>query len=287
MHKRMRCIALWLILAIPSLVAQASAQQRVVKKSNVYGDFVLELTEPVMKGFMNGARLELAQLDEFVKQLGTYKKPEDYARCTATAVTSTEALEIMDMMLSVSDSATQEEIQRVMTTVSERTKALLKERCGPSVVEEWPREKRSTRVDSIVARAAAAAGPVNSPDATPLPLRGPSIRDDLDAGPQGVGMTLKQYGITIERAEQYCLLLKAEVIHPRQPVVHPGKGDEVFWIYSEVEARAIEPLCPEILKARDIRNVMLVQIYWEDSQLRGTPTRCVGPGPCRNEEVGG
>ena len=177
---------------------------------------------------------------------------------------SPEGMEILNLMSTLGDSVTAEMIQRATVMMNEQFVALTTKKCGPDANEDWPQTKRKERVDTIVAKAAAAAGPVKLLDLPPEPSGGPAMEPAFDVRMvQDLGMTLRQYAITWERAENYCLLLQAGAIHPLQPVVHPADGGKVFWVYSEAEARAIEPLCPEILKVRDDMNLMRLFIYWE------------------------
>jgi hypothetical protein len=119
-------------------------------------------------------------------------------------------------------------------------------------------------------KAAASAGPVQPPDPLLQLSGGPRIDDAHSPGPvQQVGMTLAQYGIAWERALKYCVLLEEGVIHPNQPVVHPGASNNIYWVYSETEAKSIEPLCPEIFKLRDAMNVYMVHIYWDANRAMG------------------
>lgn len=252
--------------------------------SKVYDENVLELTEPVMKGYMNGLRTELRLLADFADVMNGYKKPEEYERCRQDVATSPEGMEIMLRMANLPDNASAEEMQRAMAKAAEEVLALTKQKCGPDAGEDWPQSKRREKVAEIRAQAAAAAGaggpgqsPIPAPPASDhgvqSPHGGPSVDDAFAPGTGFLAaardsMTLEQYGISDERAENYCRLLESGAIHPLQPVVYPAPGGKVFWIYSEVEARAIEPHCPEILEARNKRNALFVYVYWEDPQSK-------------------
>lgn len=244
--------------------------------SGVYNEDVLELTEPVMKGFMNGLRVELAGLGEFADLMDTYKRPEDYERCRGEVAMSPAGMEIAMRLANLPDNATAEEMQRAMAKINEELVALTKKSCGPDAGEDWPQDKRRDRVAAIVARAAAAAGPVGSlPE--PMPAGGPAGPSGFEPfEPSAAGfveaardsMTLRQYGITEERAENYCRLLEAGAIQPGQAVKYAIPGGKIFWVYSEVEARAIEPQCQEILENRSRKNILLTHVYWQDPMSR-------------------
>lgn len=234
-------------------------------RTRVYDGDVLELTEPVMKGFMNGVRTEMALLEEFAGLMDTYKRPEEYERCRQETAQSPEGMEIGLRLVNLPDNVSADEMQRVIAKVNEELNALTRKKCGPDASEDWPPAKRRERVEAIVARAADAAGPVRPPRPLPAPSGGPAIEEDglEPQATQGAGMTLRQYGITLERAENYCRLLESGAIQPLQPVVHPSSDGKVYWVYSEVEARAIEPHCEELKKIQEARNGFNLRVYWE------------------------
>lgn len=261
---------------VSDATGKTDQQKKPDKAANPYTEDVLELTEPVMKGFMNGIRRERALMQEFADEIAAYKKPEEYGRCTAQVATSEEGMKAMKHIMDLPEGASANDQQRAIAKMNEEMKALIKKQCGPDVREEWPRTKLQERVAAIHAKAAAATGRASTAGSPPEAFRGafPGLpaSDDVPewrAPQSAAGMTLKQYDISWERAENYCRLLEAGAIHPKQPVVHMADNGKSFWIYSETEARVIEPLCPEIKETRARINILLAHAYLEDLRMGG------------------
>ena len=252
------------------------ADQTEIDKSKVFINDVVEISEAAMKGFQVGIETEIRLLTEFATLLDTYKSPEEYERCQQEIATSPEAMEIFNLMASIPDNATAEEIQRINEKMNEQFAALMKKKCGPSIVEDWPQSKRAERLREIATKAAAAAGPVRPPE--PVPSGGPSSGDDesYTFPRQQQGMTLQAYIIFKERVNAYCAFKKLK--GDSMPVT-PGDGynlsfpasaldgssNPAMWIFTADEVRQMDDHCDglvvQIGKITQIIEMAPINIY--------------------------
>lgn len=144
----------------------------------VFSARVVRLTETVLKGFMKGQQMEVAQLTEFSELLATFPMIEEYDGCNKGVPLSPEAQKIAMQIASLPANATSEQTQRVADKVTADMDALVAKKCGGSIAEEWPDAKRQARVGEIHESAAGAAGLLLILDSQGRPV-GPSD----DAGP--------------------------------------------------------------------------------------------------------
>ncbi len=292
MSKRTLCLMLlWAALGMPaSLDAQGvggrlrqRAQEAIgadrkdekkeektdIDRAKVFTGDVIEISAAGMKGLHNGLDTEIRLLTEFAALLDTYKSPEEYERCEQETAQSPEGMAILGRMADMPDNVSAEEMQRIIAKMNEDFLALKKKKCGPSIVEDWPQSARTDKLKEIATRAAAAAGPVRSPE--PLPPGGPSPSDD---GPDWIvaqqqeGMTLQAYITFKERVNAYCLYKKLR--GPDMPVT-PGDGynlafpasaldggtSKVSWVFTAQEIIEMDDHCDGVvLKIGKIQQII-------------------------------
>lgn len=287
MTKRMRFLVLvCLALAIPSgAKGQVSGRlrQRVqqalggekkdeptgIDRSKVFTGDVIEITAAGMRGLHNGLDTEIRLLTEWAALLETYKPHEEYQRCEGGLAASPEGMAIMLPMANLPDSVSAEEMQRLIEKINKEMNALKREKCGPSIAEEWPQPKRTEKLQEIGRRAAAEAGPVTAPD--PPSPGGPAAADDAPAVPrQQQGLSFQAYIIFKERVNAYCAFKKLK--GASMPVT-PGDGynlsfeasalgggtSKAMWIFTAQEVLEMDPECDKVtLKIGKIQ--MLVEM---------------------------
>ncbi len=261
--KRMTGLVLGPLVAVATRVgAQPPAQ--VTPQRVEFNERVVELTEPVMRGFLNGLDVELGLLVDFAKLLATYKTPAEYRHCGAQVARLPEFQKIQEQVLTWPDNPTPEQMQRLGDKMAADQADLLKRKCGGDIETEWPDTKRREKVEEIQAKAAAAAEPATSPTSPPSPpspTRGPAA---IDSAPDALARwggsapetdVIKQV-IKKERAYRYCLAMKEalqsvqeavrELTEPAQALKLPGSGKDIYWMYSKDEVKAIGPNCEEL-----------------------------------------
>jgi hypothetical protein len=222
---------------------QEGAQQR-----SPFNDRAIEITGPAVAGLEKGLDTEIALLVEFAKHLTTYKTLEERQICETRVAMSPEGMKLMDPLLNMRDGATADEMLRISEKIGKDMAVLVTRMCGPDIVADWPEWRRREKLEEIQRKAAAAAGPVRSSEG---PRQGgPAASGDAGdtAWIQEPGMSLHAYQIFKERVYAYCNALKAGTIQPGQGVKFPGTGEDIFWVFTDDEARAIAPLCPNLLK---------------------------------------
>ena len=257
------------LCALLPTATQAGAQAQVTQLRVEFNERVVEITEPVMRGFMNGLDVELRLVVEYAKLLATYKTPAEYRHCSAQAARLPEFQKIQEQVLTWPENPTPEQAQRLAEKMAADQAALLKQKCGGDIETEWPDTKRREKIEEIQTKAALAAGPVNSPPSPPSRPRGPAALDNTQDADlvQGQGPSTEterqRQKIKQERTNQYCMAKEAmkeaiwevrevvrELTNPGQPtklptLVLPGKGT-ASWVYTDDEGKAIGPNCEEL-----------------------------------------
>ncbi len=226
------------------------------QQKSPFNETVIEITGPVLAGFMKGLDTEIALLVDFGKLLATFRTPEEYGACQAQVAMSPEGMKVMEQITNLRDDATAEEYQRAMEKMNRDMLALTTKTCGADPAE-WPAARRRETLEEIEKKAAAAAGPVRS--SPPSPHGGPSpIEHGADAPAafpdwmQDTGLSPQAYAIMKERIDAYCNALNAGAIQPGQAVTFPGTGKDIFWVYTEEESKQIAPLCDQLKNKRRI-----------------------------------
>lgn len=242
---RLTRLALGALLAV---VTRVDGQAHVAQQPGVnFNERVIEITAPVIGGFMNGLDVEITLLAEFAQELVTYRAPGDYRRCHGRVASSPEFQKIQAQPATWPDNATPEELQRLSDKMAADMVAYVRKQCGGDILNEWPEHKRRERIEEIQRKAAVAAGPVM---AAPGPRpRGPKALDEVVDYwmEQGAGLSVEAYLIMKERVEAYCKALNDGVIKAGEAVKFPGTGKDIYWVYTEEEAKAIAPLCVKAL----------------------------------------
>ncbi len=233
-----------------------------------FSEDVIEITGPVLAGFMKGIDTEIALLYEFGKLLATYKGPEEYGICQAQMGASPEGMKIAAQFASLPENATMEQMQRVTEKMGREFAALSLKVCGPDPAD-WHDVKRREKIEEIQTKAAAAADPVGSFDADPA--GGPAAIDDPadhDREPER-RLSLLAFLIMKERIDAYCNALAAGTIQAGQGVKFPGNGKDVFWVYTDAEAMVIAPQCPDLMRKSRIALEMGEIIMQQDKITLG------------------
>ncbi|HEY5546228.1 MAG TPA: hypothetical protein VIK50_09250 [Gemmatimonadaceae bacterium] len=251
------------------------------EKKSVYNDEIVEMTGPVLDGFMNGLRTEIALRNEFREVLAKLKTPAQYLACTNDAAASPEGQKISTRILSLPESVTAEEMQRVVTKASQDLVALQEKKCGKDPAVEWSDEKRAEKLKEIELKAAAAAGPVRPPSTDPDPAR-----EDVDGGPfdtsvsslpmewalhvtgpvfepQAIpSMPLLVYAMFKERVFMFCdAQIKGKIeIDSKGNVRFPGIGLGIYAVFSAAEASALKGRCDAIMQMLEKLNGVINEI---------------------------
>jgi hypothetical protein len=205
---------------------------------------VLEITEPVLEGFVRGLHTEISLRKEFRAELAKYPTPQEYQKCQTNAATSEEGQKIAAQLMNLPDNATPEQSQKAMQKMTADLGALTKKKC-PLDPADWPQGRRQARLDSIRVQAAASAV-----------IEGSSPRDadgwENEGGPSDVssplsepvaaGMTVRQYEILLERIQRFCTMVKSAANDNKGGsggVKIPGTGKNIFWVFTAAEAKTL------------------------------------------------
>jgi hypothetical protein len=208
---------------------------------------VLEITPPVLEGFMRGLNVEVALRKEFAAELKKYPTREEYDRCSNQAASSEEAQKLIVGLADIPETATAEQRQKAIEKYAADQKALVKRKCPLNPSEAPNREKRLTE---IKAKAAEAAGPDASggefalePGESPGALGVSAVGGPMIGFNALAGLTPRQYDILLERIKRFCEELKnaADKGFPGSGGVSiPGAGGgKIFWVYTPTEAKTL------------------------------------------------
>jgi hypothetical protein len=88
------------------------------EKKSIYNDEIVEMTGPVLDGFANGLRTEIALRNEFREVLAKLKTPAQYESCTNDAAASPEGQKISTRICPF-QSRCPRRMQRVIAKVSQ------------------------------------------------------------------------------------------------------------------------------------------------------------------------
>lgn len=223
------------------------AKDEAAKQGFVNGNSdVLEITPPVLEGFVRGLNVEIALRKEFAAELAKYPTREQYAACQANAGMSEEAQKLF-AQLDLPETATEEQQRKAMEKYTADVTALLKRRCPLNPAEAPDRAKR---LAEIQVKAAEAAGPeVPGGEWNHEATEGDNASGF--GGPHGgpwtdavfaAGLTPRQYAILLERIKRFCDELKAagdKGLGGSGGVTFPGSGAKIFWVYTAAEAQTL------------------------------------------------
>lgn len=214
-----------------------------------FGSDVLEITQPVLDGFVRGLTLEVKLRKEFRDELSKYPTQAQYDACEGQVAVSEEGQKVAMQMTKLPENASVAETQRVMEQMSKDMAALVKKRC-PFNPADWPDNKRGERLSEIRVKAAAAAAPVGGPG----PREEDVLEDDTAerasflfpvSSQAATGLTVRQYEILLERIERFCAFSQqgapsaVQAVGDTNQVKFPGTGQKIFWVFTAVEVRTL------------------------------------------------
>jgi hypothetical protein len=208
-----------------------------------HADYV-EITEPVLDGFVRGLQTEIALLKEFRDLLATYPTAEQYAACQGQVLTSPEAIKLFELF-SLPDNASAEQVRRAMETYSTEMAVLVKKKC-PLVPNEWNVGTKTARLKEIETQAAAATGAGSS-----SPGDGEWDAQASRSGPAAGSpwmatepLSVLAYQILKERIIAFCVsaLARPGTDFSVRSVKIPGSTSS-YNVYTSVEATVLHRKC--------------------------------------------
>jgi len=196
----------------PVSPASSPAGQPASAASRVNTGDVLEMTAPVLDRFQRALAAESADRGQLAQRLAAVKTPEAYSQCNLQWYTSAPGQAVSRK---VTDAAERSD-QAAMTAAAEEMKAALERACGPDPSERG-------RIQSDAQAHAAQAG--------------------LAAGE----FSPRQYAVIKERAVPFCRA--AGQAAGEGDVRLPGRGTNVYWVYTPAEAAALRERCGALMRA--------------------------------------
>lgn len=195
----------------PTPAATQQAQAPASASSRVNTGDVLEMTAPVLDRFQRGLAAEQADRAQLARQLAaSVKTPEQYQQCSTQWVMSPAGQAAMQKLSAASAD------QTAATTAVNEMKAALARVCGLD-----PSER--SRMQSDAQGHATAAG--------------------VAAG----GFTAREYAVIKERVVPFC---RAQDAAAGDGDVHlPGRGTNVYFVYTPAEAAALRTRCGALMQA--------------------------------------
>jgi len=198
---------------------QAAAAKKADPGGPRFQGDLIEITEPVLEGFIRGVRTEVALQKEFRDVLAKYPTEEQYQACKLQAAQSDEAQKLAMAVLNLPENTSTAEFQRITTKAATDLVAIQKKRC-PLDPNEWDGSKRTKRLEEIQLKAVEAA----------------SLAPPLTVG---------AYGLLKERSVAFCAskLAGANTDLSVTPVKFPGSGTDIYWVYTSDEAKLLPAKC--------------------------------------------
>jgi hypothetical protein len=264
-------IALGILLATPSMPAEAQGVRGLIKKkvaeavkpaeqakaeempAALQQSNVVPISDVSLEHFKRGLEVEIAERAALTKFLASIKTREQYQACSSGVAMSPEGQKIVMSMGDMPENATAEQMQAAMTKMNERITALVVKTCGEDP-QQYAGKWRVDRLREIEAKAAAAAGPASGSDEGSWSSLAPT-------GPDGgsaelttslaivdfAGMTREQYALLKERAISFCQAIKNGWVPPNTPIVKmPGAGMGV-WVFTQDEVQALLKQCETLM----------------------------------------
>jgi hypothetical protein len=169
-----------------------------------------------MDRLLKGLEAQRAERDAALKEAATGKAQAQYDACQQELAVSPEVQKLMETLGSQPENQTAAEATAAMEKFGTAMEALLKGKCGPTPSEVGSRLEN---------RFSAAA----------------KLLSDCDARIE-------------EHAYRFCQLTPSEQASAQNGGLRvPGTGSNVFWVYTEAEARAYAPRCAPLMSAMDAR----------------------------------
>jgi hypothetical protein len=210
---------------------------------------ILEITPPVLEGFIRGLKTEIALTKEFRAELAKYPTPEQRQQCETKWAQSPEVMKMMTEF-SVPENVS---VDQARAAVEKHTKDMndaMTKQCPDDVDRVWQASKRRERIEQIKEKAAASAGadaPSSSGSGDLQSESGPFVASEPLLGQfvalrGAAGLTVHQYGILLERTKRFCDELKTAAgknLGGSGGVKFPGSGGGIFWVYTATEAKTL------------------------------------------------
>jgi len=191
--------------------AATQSSQPASAASRVNTGDVLEMTEPVLDRFARGLAAEQADRAQLAQRLAAaVKTPEQYQQCSTQWVMSPTGQAAMQKLSAASAD------QTAATAAVNEMKATLERVCGPD-----PSER--SRMQNDAQGHATAAG--------------------IAAG----GFTPREYAVIKERVVPFCRAQDAA--SGDGDVRLPGRGTNVYFVYTPAEAAALRTRCGALMQA--------------------------------------
>jgi len=191
---------------------QANPAQPASASSAVGGENVLELTAPVLDRFQRSLAAESADRAQLAQKLAAVKTPEQYGQCTM-AWYQTPAGQAEYRKLSA---AAESNDQAVQIAAGNNLKAAIERACGTDPSERGNMQRGA---QAHAAETGLAAGQ----------------------------FTARQYAVIKERVVPFCRA--AAQASGGGDVRLPGRGNNVFFVYTAAEAAALRERCTALMQA--------------------------------------
>lgn len=192
----------------------------------VPGNRALLITDEMIGRIDRGLDAEAVMLKDLEREIAAYPTPEKIQACKIKAAQTPEGQRLMNLGNFVKEGMTPEQVQAGMMKMSSESDAYYKKAC-PWDESKWSDSNRSEARTAIRTKAASKALP---PSADPPAKSLASI-----------GLDENDFGEMIERILQYCKLKKAMDVRPKTGGVKaPGEGQDIYWIYTESELKALQ-----------------------------------------------
>lgn len=267
------------LCAFFAIATRVDAQAQATQQAIEFNERVIEITEPVIRGVMNGLDVQIRLLREFDQFLRTYKTPGEYRVCQGQVAASPELQKIMSQPLGWPENPTPEQQQRLSEKMSADMEALLRKKCGGDIINEWPEQKRGEKIEEIEMKAAAAAGPVKSSSRRQSGPAWVDETDDVDVV-QSVGMLIAAYRIVLERISAWCQykqVIKKQGytptpgynVHFSASFINPKVSASIFFVYTVDEIKTIDKYCFDIELKIGQATIEQEAIYMAPLKIRG------------------
>jgi len=196
--------------AAPSPASPAG--QPAAASSRVNTGDVLEMTAPVLDRFQRALAAESADRGQLAQRLAAVKTPEAYGQCNLQWYTSAPGQAVSRKVTEAAERSD----QAAIAAAAEEMKAAMERACGPDPAE---RGRIQNEAQAHAAQAGQAAGEFSP----------------------------RQYAVIKERAVPFCRA--AGQATGEGDVRLPGRGTNVYWVYTPAEAAALRERCGALLRA--------------------------------------
>lgn len=189
--------------------ATGAATPQATAASRVNTGDVLEMTAPVLDRFQRALAAESADRAQLAQRLAALKTPEQYSQCAMAWMTSAPGQAAMQKLSAAVAD------QAAATAAGNEMKAAMERACGTDPAE---RGRMQNDAQGHAAQAGLAEG----------------------------GFSAREYAVIKERAVPFC---RAQAGAGEGDVRLPGRGTNVFWVYTAAEAAALRDRCGTLMQA--------------------------------------